>query len=441
MASEMLEVARAAAAAARKAGAQEAAAVASRARSVEVDWRDGKLEKVREATRRGLQLELYVDGCYAAVGTSDLRPEALERFVADAVATTRKLEKDPFRMLPEPGLYRGQAKVDLDLEDPGHAALTAARRRELAQAAEAAARSVPGAGAILSVTASFADALGEGFRVHTNGFEGARRATDFWVSAEVSVKDPDGRRPEDWDFAGGRHLSAVPESAEVGRGAARRALARVGSRKGESAPMTMVVDARAAGKLVGALMGPLSGAALQQKASCLEGKVGQQVGSALLDVHDDPLLVRGLGSRLFDTEGIAARRFPVFEKGALRNYYVDTYYGRKLGMPPTTRGASNLAWALGPKGRDGLVADAGEGVLVTGFLGGNSNGTTGDFSFGVHGFRIRGGKLAEPVSEMNVAGNHLELWKRLAAVGNDPYPYSATRSPTLVFEGVQFAGV
>jgi PmbA protein len=80
-------------------------------------------------------------------------------------------------------------------------------------------------------------------------------------------------------------------------------------------------------------------------------------------------------------------------------------------------------------------------VLVTGFLGGNSNGTTGDFSLGVQGFRIRRGSLAEPVAEMNVAGNHLELWKRLAAVGSDPYPHSAGRTPTLVFDGVQFAGV
>jgi len=88
-----------------------------------------------------------------------------------------------------------------------------------------------------------------------------------------------------------------------------------------------------------------------------------------------------------------------------------------------------------------MGADMKEGILVTGWLGGNSNSTTGDFSLGAQGFRVRTGRRAEPVGEMNVSGNHLELWKRLAAVGNDPYPYSATRAPTLVFEGVQFAGV
>ena len=89
---------------------------------------------------------------------------------------------------------------------------------------------------------------------------------------------------------------------------------------------------------------------------------------------------------------------------------------------------------------DEAVADMKDGILVTGFLGGNSNGTTGDFSFGVNGYRVRDGQVAEPVSEMNVSGNQAELWKRLVAVGNDPYPYSSGRTPTLVFEGVQFAG-
>jgi PmbA protein len=81
-----------------------------------------------------------------------------------------------------------------------------------------------------------------------------------------------------------------------------------------------------------------------------------------------------------------------------------------------------------------------EGILVTGFLGGNSNGTTGDYSFGVQGFRVRGGQIAEPVAEMNISGNLTDLFKRLTAVGNDVYPYSTIRTPTLVFEGVQFAG-
>ena len=319
--------------------------------------------------------------------------------------------------------------------------MTPEHRRAAAKQMEEAARAVKGAAAILSVTTGFQDTRTESFRVASNGFEGHRVDTTFFVSAEVSVKDPDGRRPEDYDFAGSRFLGQVPPVAEIGTRAAERALSRLGSKKGDSAVMTLVLDNRAAGRLIGGLIGPLSGSALQQKRSFLEGKLGQPLGSPLFDVADDPLIPRAFGSRLWDGEGLAAKRMPVFEKGVLRNYYLDTYYAKKLKLAPTTGGPSNAAWTLGPKSQAEILKDVGEGILVTSFIGGNSNGTTGDYSLGVQGFRIRGGQKAEPISEMNIAGNMLDLLKKLTAVGNDPWPYSALRTPTLVFEGVQFAGV
>ena len=441
MKGDLREIARAAVALAQRAGAQQAAAGAYRSRQVDVEWRDGRIENVSEATTRGLGLELYVDGRYSAVSTSDLRLDAVERFIRDAVALARTLAPDPCRALPGPDLYRGQAEVDLQLEDPGYGKLEAAERRRLAQAAEAGAREGPGAEAIVSVTTSFGDSLNESWRVHSDGFEGGRRSTDFRVSAGVTVKDRDGRRPEEWDWAGARHFGDLPVPGIVGRRAAERALGRLGARKGESAVMPIAVDARAAGRLVAALLAPLAGSALQQKRSFFEGKLGQRIGSERLDLADDPLVPRGLGSRLFDGEGIAAKRLVLFESGIARHCYVDAYYGRKLGMPPTSGRSSNLAWTLGSKDAAGLHSEMGDGIVVTGFLGGNSNGTTGDFSLGFQGFRVRQGSVAEPVGEMNVSGNHLELWNRLAMVGNDPYPYSPLRTPTLLFDGVQVAGL
>ncbi|HEU4384863.1 MAG TPA: TldD/PmbA family protein [Anaeromyxobacteraceae bacterium] len=441
MRADLKEIARAAVAVAQRAGAQQAAAGAHRSRQVDVEWRDGRIENVTEATTRGVGVELYVDGRYSAVSTSDLRPEAVERFIRDAVALAGTLAPDPCRALPGPDLYRGQAPVDLQLEDPGYGQLETAERRRLAEAAEAGAREAPGAEAILSVTTSFGDSFNESWRVHSDGFEGWRRSTDFRVSAGVTVKDRDGRRPEDWDWAGTRHFCDLPVPGIVGRRAAERALGRLGARKGESAVMPMVVEARAAGRLVAALLAPLAASALQQKRSFFEGKLGQKIGSELLDLADDPLVPKGLGSRLFDGEGIAAKRFALFERGVARHCYVDAYYGRKLGMAPTTGRSSNLAWTLGSKDAAGLFSEMGEGIAVSGFLGGNSNGTTGDFSLGLQGFRVRQGRVAEPVGEMNVSGNHLELWSRLAMVGTDPYPYSPLRTPTLLFDRVEVAGL
>jgi PmbA protein len=437
----MIDLARDAVTLAKRQGAKEASATATRSRDVSVEWRDGKLERVSEATTRNLVLQLYVDGRYSSVQTSDLRPDALASFVSSSIDLTRTLAADPHRKLPDPELYRGQSSTELSLEDPGHAGLTPDDRRRFAEALESAARAADPTANIISVTSAFRDSAKEVHHVTSNGFEGSQRMTHFQPHAEVSLKDPDGRRPEEYEYAFTRFRSDLPSPEQLGKNATRRALGRVGSTKAPSGVMTMVVEDRSAGRMMGMTLGAMVASAVQQKRSFLEGKIGEKVGSAKLDVVDDPLLARGIGSRHFDSEGLAARRLPLFTEGALSSFYVDTYYGRKLGAKPTTAGPSNLVWRLGDRDLTGLLADVGEGIFVTGFLGGNSNPATGDFSLGVQGFRLRGGRTAEPIGEMNISGNLGEFWQRLVAVGRDPFPYSQLRTPALVFEGVQFAGV
>lgn len=438
--SKLLDMAKDAVALAHKHGASEAAAGAYRTREVELEFRDGKVEKTSEATSRGVSLSLYVDGRYSAVQSSDLRPEALDAFVMDAVAMARTLAKDPYRSLPDPKLYAGRSTADLGLFDPRYESVTPDARVRVAKEMEEAARSVKGKESIISITSGVSDALNEHARFASNGFEGESQKTMFWRWADVSVRDPDGRRPSDGWSVSSRVLAELPSAAEVGRRAAERTIASIGAKKTESAVLKLVVESRAAGRLLGGLTGALGARALQQKQSFLEAKLGTAVAAKLLTITDDPLLVRGHGSRHWDGEGIAAKRFAVIDKGVLRAYYIDDYYGRKLKMAPTTAAASNLTFALGNKDLEGLLGGIHDGILVTSFLGGNSNMTTGDFSQGIQGFRIRKGKRAEPVSEMNMAGNHKELWMKLSAVGNDPWPYGAVRVPSLLFDGVQIAG-
>ncbi len=438
---DILEICRTSVKLAKHHGAQEVAADAYRVREVSVSWRDGKLEKITEATTRGLGMALYVDGRYSVASTSDLRPGALETFIIDAIALGRTLAPDPFRVLPDPSLYADRPQVDLQLEDADYDQVKPEQRRRISRELEEGVRGERGSDAILSVSTGFSDSWGESVKVASNGFEGMRYGTSYWVGAEVSVKDADGRRPEDGAYAGARFYGALPDHHAIARDAARRAHGRLGARKVGTAVLPMALENRVAGRMVGALIGPLSASSLQQKRSFLEGKLGTKIGSDKLNIIDDPLIPRAFGSRLFDGEGISARRMPVFEGGVLKTFYVDTYYGKKLGMAPTTGRASNLVFPGGAGDQKSLLADMKEGILVTGFLGGNTNASTGDFSLGVQGFMVRGGQIAEPISEMNIAGNQMEIWQRLVGVGADPYPYSAMMTPTLVFDGVQFAGL
>ena len=96
-------------------GADEAKVSISRSRGVDLEWRDGAVERLQDQTEQGLSLSLFVDERFSSHSTCDLRPEALESFFKNAIAMTRFLEKDPCRSLPDPKLYEGRASIDLDL--------------------------------------------------------------------------------------------------------------------------------------------------------------------------------------------------------------------------------------------------------------------------------------------------------------------------------------
>ena len=117
------------------------------------------------------------------------------------------------------------------------------------------------------------------------------------------------------------------------------------------------------------------------------------------------MIVRGLGSRYYDGEGISARRIPIVEAGALSNLFVDSYYGRKIERDPTTGGASNLVVAPGDRNLEAILGDVEEGYLVTSWLGGNSDATTGDFSLGMRGHLIENGEVGGAVQEMKDDGS------------------------------------
>jgi len=124
----------------------------------------------------------------------------------------------------------------------------------------------------------------------------------------------------------------------------------------------------------------------------------------------------------------------------VKSFFLDTYYGRKLGKEPTSGGWTNLTWPTGQRDPEAMTRAMGKGILITGFNGGNSNTASGDFSFGIQGHWVEGGKIVAPVAEMNLAGNHLEFWNRLLELGNDPFLYSSNRRPSLRFDKVQFSG-
>jgi len=436
---ELKDIAQRALEGARKRGAKGVRVGASRSRETTVTFRKGRTDKIQEAGQRNLSVHVYIDGQYSSSSTNDLRPEAVDKFLDTVVAMAGAMKPDQYRVMPDPSLYQGRKEIDLELYDPAVGSVTPRERNEYAAAIEAAALAAAGDNAI-QAEGNYEESEGESYKLHSNGFEGSRRGTEFWGWVELSIQDEGDKRPSGWAVGGSRTRGGLVPAARVGQDAADYALARCGARKLPTEKLPMIVENRTVGRFLGYLMRATSGSALQQKRSFLEGMVDKKLGSDLLTLTDDPFVIGGFGSRLYDGEGIAARVIPVFDKGTFKNFYIDTYYGKKLGMPPTTGGQSNLVMPPGDRSLEQLIEGMERAILVRGFIGGNSNSTTGDFSLGVFGTLIEKGQRTQAVAEMNISGNHKEVWQRLTAVGNDPWPYGSTRVPSLVFDGIQFAG-
>jgi len=422
-----------------KSGADEAAVAITNQRDVEFQYRDKKLEKLKESTQNGLTLDIYTQKRYSSHSTNDLRRESLAKLIEEAVSATKYLNEDEFRTLPDPKYYHMATKPQLNIRDATYDSIDSANRKKLA--AEIEEQGMSESDLIISTTAGYSDTLYETTRVHSNGFSGQIEGTYFSAGAEVTVRDGEAGRPSDWFYATTRFFEDLPGPAELGKGAARRALQKVGQSKIASGQYTMIVENRAGRRLLGMLAGPMSARSLQQKRSYLDGMLNKKIASEILTITDDPFLQKGLGSRYFDGDGMAANKRIMIEDGILRQFYIDNYYGKKLEMEPNSGSTSNTVFTTGELSLEEMTTQVEKGILINGFIGGNFNSTTGDFSYGIVGLLIEKGKIVQPVNEMNISGNGKDFWNKLRAVGNDPYPYSSSRMPSLLFEDIQFSGV
>ncbi|MCA1757370.1 MAG: TldD/PmbA family protein [Bacteroidales bacterium] len=419
-------------------GAQESAVIISDSKSSAVEVREGKIDKLEQSDQMGLSIRLLVDNKFSAHSTNRLDDASeVKRFIQEAVSATRFLSEDPLRALPDPGLYYQGGGPDLKLWDETIESVDPRTRIDAAFAAE---KEIAGSDErIISVSAGYSDGYSNRFMVTSNGFRGEKANTFFGMGASVSVRSGEAR-PEGYWSENSLFYNRLQRKG-IGEKALDRAIRKIGQRKIASGRMSMIVENRIAGRLLGAVITAMNGSSIQQKNSFLIDALETQIASEALTVTDDPFVISGQGSAYFDSEGLAMRRRTMIEKGVLKDYYINTYYGRKLEMNPNSGDTSNLIFGHGENDFSGLAGQVQKGVLVTGFNGGNSNGSTGDFSFGIEGFYIERGEILHPVSEMNISGNMKEIWKRLAETGNDPYLNSSWQIPSMLFNDVDFSGI
>jgi PmbA protein len=427
------------------AGADAAEAVLAERQSLSVTVRADALEEVEREEARDLGLRVFVGQQQAIVSGSDLSADARAKLIERVVAMARLAPADPFAgFAPEDRLAKGPGP-DLHLFDPTEP--TAEWLEEQARTAEAATRSV--SGVTNTDGASSGWSASRWLFVTSGGFSGVHQASSFGISASAIAGEGSGME-RGGDGRNLRWRDDLPAPDTVGIEAGRRAVQRLGARKIDSTTATVVIENRIAVSVLSPLINGIAGPAVARGVSFLKDKLAQKIFPTGVNLIDDPFLPRRLGSSPFDDEGVAGQRRALIDDGVLTTWLLNSASARQLGLQTTghaSRGlagppgvsTTNLTLEPGELDLAGLMAGAGEGLLVTSMFGPSLNPNNGDWSVGVSGFWFEGGEVAYPVSEITVAGNLNDFYSRLV-VGSDLEIRGAANAPSLLVEGVAIAG-
>ena len=389
-------------------------------RSVEISYRDRRPENIKEASTKALNIEIYVNGRFSQQSTSDLQKRGSPGFHRQRRRGHETAGRRPSAHPSRPQIFtRDRADLDLELVDPAYKSLTPENRHEMVKAMETACLK-EGGDKVVSVTAQEQDGYQESLQMTSNGFAGFAQGTYYSVFAEMTAKDEGDRRPNGYSYAVAVSRKDLPKPEVVGIQAAQRTLSMLGARKIKTETLPVIIENQNVGRIFGGFLAAMSGRSIQQKRSFLADKKGQPVASKHLTLIDDPFIKGGLGSRLFDSDGFSARKRTLIEAGVLKEFFIDWYYSRKLGWEPTSGSAANLVIPPGQRSVKEIMKDLGRGILINGFIGGNSNPTTGDMSIGITGHLFENGEPVQAVAEMNIADNHLEILEQADRGGQRP---------------------
>lgn len=396
------------------AGATAVDAAYSGDRSTSVQVRLGKLEQVSDAEGESISLRVFDGARSASVASSDFSEEALAQLIDRCIAMARQAPEDPFAGLAPSDLVERNPPL-LALGD--FAEVGPDKLLERALEAEAAALAVSG---VSNSTGSGASASAQVIALATSGgFSGAYRSGGHGTVAGVIAGEGAAmQRDHAWHSV--RYLDDLDDARDIGTRAGERAAARLNPGRIKAGTYPVLFDPRVSASLLNHFAAAISGSAVARGTSFLKDRLNEQVIAPGVAIVDDPLRARGLRSRPFDAEGLRVVRQALVQDGVLRQWIADSAAARQLGIAPTghaSRGGgaapSNLYFEAGKRSREELLAAFPEALLVVELIGQGVNGVTGDYSRGAAGFMVRGGEIAEPVSEITIASNLNQMFAML----------------------------
>ena len=418
-------------------GADEVEAGVSIDAGLSVTVRLGETETLEYNRDRGLGLTVYFDHRKGSASTADFSAESLAATVQAACDIARYTSKDEYAGLAD----REQIATtipDLDLYHPWD--ISAEQAIELATECEDAARQVDKRIENSEGGTVFTN-VGMRVKANTQDFMAGYKSSYHSLSCAVIGKQGDEMQRDYWSWSARDQADLVP-ATEVGRIAGERTIRRLGTQSLSTRQVPVIYAADIASSLFGHFTSAVSGSSLYRKASFLLDHLGKQVFPDFIHIHEQPLLLKGMGSAPYDSEGVATRARDIVRDGILQGYILNSYAARKLGMVTTGNagGVRNLTIDPGDKNLPELLQTMGTGLLVTELIGFGVNNVTGDYSRGAAGYWVEGGEIQYPVDEITVAGNLKDMFMNIVEVGNDVDLRGNTRTGSVLIEQMMIAG-
>lgn len=423
--------------AARNAGATQAETSLSVSRGLSVSVRKGEVESVEFQYDRSLGITVYFNGRKGHATTADLSDDGIGVAVRAACAIAEATGEDACNGLADARLMAREFP-DLDLDHAWELPPDAAV--ELARECEAAALVVDP-----RITQSEGGSVSthRGISVYANshGFSATRRGSNHSLSCAVVATQGTEMQRDYW-YSTARNPGELLSAQAIGRKAGERSIARLGARKLSTRQAPVLFVPELARGLFSHFVGAISGGALYRKASFLLDKLDQPVFSPQVTLTQNPFIPRGAGSSAYDSEGVATCERTLVAAGVLKGWLLGSYSARKLKLETTGNagGVFNLVAKPGTKGFDELLRDMGSGLVVTELMGQGVNGVTGDYSRGAAGYWVENGTLAFPVQELTIAGNLLQMYAGIQAVGCDVDPHANIRTGSILLDNMTIAG-
>jgi PmbA protein len=419
---------------AKKIGATNASVTIGHSISETVNFRNNNLDESNRSDGLAFTIDTYIGKKKSSISSSNLLDQNLNTLIEKCYETTKITPEDEFNSLPDQNLLADSLQ-NLNIYDDTH--IDNDKKIDYLKELESAASEDK---KIVNTESSFTEKKSNFILANSDGFCSGYKTSSFTASCVAVAKDETSME-RDYEYSSKRYLDDIKEPKSLGKIASHQTIRKLSPKKIGSEKLSVIFDKRIAKGMLSAFASAISSSAIARGTSFLKDQLNEQIFSNSINIIDKPDIMKGLGSKNFDSEGVKSETINLVKDGVLKSYLVDTYNGRKLKLKSNGRsgGTTNLYFENGNQSYDELLKMNSKCIYITETIGHGSNLVTGDYSVGATGFLVENGQFKYPINEITIAGNFKDMFKRIFLANDLDFEYS-TNSPTMMIEGMTVAG-